>query len=227
MDSPAKDALQKAVAQSSFGAVKPGEEPQAAALWAALGGIRGLVESLLPGIGFLLVYTLTFDLLWSLSAPAVLAVGFIVARIISKTPVMTAVAGLIGILASAAVALLSGRAEDNFVLGFIVNGVWIAGILMSLVIRRPLVGVMSGILVGDSDWRADVATRRVANAATWMWLGVFSGRLLVQLPLYFAGSVQALALAKLVMGIPLYAAALWVTWLLMRAVYRGRDLASQ
>jgi hypothetical protein len=227
MDPSTKDAVQRAVARSSFAAVKPGEEPHAAALWAALGGIRGLVESLLPGIGFLVVYTLTFDLLWALSAPTVLAVGFIVARIISKTPVMTAIAGLIGILASAAVALLSGRAEDNFVLGFIVNGIWIVGILISLVIRRPLVGVMSGVLVGDSEWRADVATRRVATAATWMWLGVFSGRLLVQLPLYFAGSVQALALAKLAMGIPLYAAALWLTWLLMRAVYRGRDLASQ
>jgi len=29
------------------------------------------------------------------------------------------------------------------------------------------------------------------------------------------------------MGIPLYAAALWLTWLLMRAVYRGRETASE
>jgi hypothetical protein len=227
MDPSPQQQWQKAIANSPFAAVKPGEEPQAAVLWAALGGARGLVESLLPGIGFLVVYTLTRDLLWSLSAPATLAIGFILVRIVTRSPVVTAVAGLIGILASAAVALLSGRAEDNFLLGFIVNGIWIVGILISLVIRKPLVGVMAGILVGDSDWRGDVATRRVATAATWLWLGVFSTRLAVQVPLYFAGSVQALAVAKLVLGIPLYAAALWLTWLLMRAVYRGRDLVSQ
>jgi hypothetical protein len=35
--------------------------------------------------------------------------------------------------------------------------------------------------------------------------------------------VSTLAITKLMMGIPLYAAVLWLTWLLMRAVYRGRD----
>lgn len=223
MDASTNDALRSAVTQSAFGAVVPGEEPHADALWRALGGARGLVEALLPGIGFLVVYTWTQDLVWALAAPTAFAVGFILARVISKTPVMSAVAGLIGILASAMVALLSGRAEDNFLLGFVVNGIWIAAIVISLLIRRPLVGVVAALLTGDTNWRADIATRRVATAATWLWLGVFSARLAVQLPLYFAGAVSQLALAKLVMGIPLYAAALWITWLLMRAVYRGKE----
>jgi len=81
--------------------------------------------------------------------------------------------------------------------------------------------------VGDESWRSDPATRLVATSATWLWVGVFSARLTVQLPLYFAGQVSALALAKLLMGIPLYAAALWFTWLLMRAVYRGREQKAQ
>jgi hypothetical protein len=63
--------------------------------------------------------------------------------------------------------------------------------------------------------------------ATVLWIALFVGRLAVQLPLYFAGSVGALGVAKLVMGIPLYAAALWITWLLFRAVYQGKIQQSQ
>lgn len=223
MEAPESDRVAKALGDSALGRVKPGETPTAEALWAAVGKTRGVIEALLPGVGFLVVYTVTQNLVWSVSAPLVVAVGFILARFLQKSPVMPAVAGVVGIGASAGVALWSGRAEDNFILGFVVNGLWVLGLLVSLALRRPLVGVFAGILVGDDQWRTDPATRLVATSATWLWVGVFSARLAVQLPLYFAGEVSALALAKLLMGIPLYAAALWFTWLLMRAVYRGRE----
>ncbi len=227
MATPESDRVTQALSESGFAGVKPGETPTGEALWAAVGRTRGVVEALLPGIGFLVVYTLTQNLLWAVSAPVLVAVAFILVRVLQKSPVMPAVAGLVGIGASAGVALWSGRAEDNFLLGFVVNGLWVLGLLISLALRRPLVGVVAGVLVGDESWRSDVATRRVATSATWLWVVVFSARLGVQLPLYFAGQVSALALAKLVMGVPLYAAALWFTWLLMRAAYRGRDAKAQ
>jgi len=211
-----------AVSASAFAAVPPGETPKPEALWAAVGKTRGVVEALLPGIGFLVVYTLTGDVVWSVSAPVAVAVLFILARLVQRSPVMPAAAGLVGIAASAGVALFSGRAEDNFILGFVTNGVWVVGLLVSLIVRKPLVGVIAGVLVSDTQWHQTPATKRIAAITTWMWVGVFSLRLIVQLPLYFAGSVATLALAKLVMGIPLYAIALWFTWLLMRAAYRGQ-----
>ena len=56
---------------------------------------------------------------------------------------------------------------------------------------------------------------------------MFAARLAVQMPLYFAEQPQLLGTAKLVMGLPLYAATLWVTWLLVRAVYaRGAAATS-
>jgi hypothetical protein len=48
-------------------------------------------------------------------------------------------------------------------------------------------------------------------------------RLAVELPLYFADAIQALGALKLVLGVPLYAATLWVTWLLVRTVYARPD----
>lgn len=217
------DRLANALGDSAFGSVRPGETPTAQALWKAVGQTRGVVEALIPGIGFLSVYTLTQNLVWSVAAPVGLAALFILARMVQRSPVMPAFAGLVGVGASAGVALFSGRPEDNFLLGFVVNSLWVVGLVVSLILRRPLVGIVAGVLTSDATWREDSATRRVATSATWLWVGVFGGRLAVQLPLYFAGDVQAVAVAKLVMGIPLYAGALWFTWLLMRVVYRGRE----
>lgn len=217
----------EAVSKSAFAAVKPGEKPEPGALWAAVGKTRGVVEAVVPGVGFLVVYTITGDVVWSVSAPVVVAVLFILARLLQRSPTMPAVAGLVGIAASAGVALFSGRAEDNFLLGLVVNAVWVVGLLVSVVLRRPLVGVIAGVLSGDSVWSGSVATQRIALLTTWMWIGVFSLRLVVQVPLFLAGEVATLAITKLVMGVPLYAIALWFTWLLLRAAYQGRDTAAQ
>ena len=60
---------------------------------------------------------------------------------------------------------------------------------------------------------------KVAVIATVLWCGLFGLRLAVELPLYFAGNTQSLATLKLILGVPLYAALLWVTWLLVRTAY--------
>ncbi|MFT6973970.1 MAG: hypothetical protein ACJAV4_001211 [Pontimonas sp.] len=220
------DAARKAAEGSKFGLVSPGEAPSGAALWSAVGKSRGLVESLAPGVGFLAVYTVTADVFVSVAAPVVMAVLFIAARLVMRSPVVPAIAGLVGITASALVALSSGRAEDNFILGFWVNAVWIAALVVSVVVKRPLVGWIAAVLRGNSGWREDAAIRRIGLVATWMWAGIFGARLAVQLPLYAAGEVGALAIAKLVLGIPLYAAGLWFTWLFFRSViHRERDQA--
>ncbi|HEV8012906.1 MAG TPA: DUF3159 domain-containing protein [Pontimonas sp.] len=216
-----------ALGGAGFGAIKPGETPTVEALWQAVGRTRGLVESLAPGLGFLITYTLTGELVLSVGAPVLLAVVFILVRLIQRTPVMPAVAGLIGIAASAGVALWSGRAEDNFILGFVVNGLWLGVLLVSLLVRRPVLGYLAGALAGDPQWRSQPGTRRIATVATWLWAGLFGLRLLVQVPLYLSASIGALAGAKLIMGVPLYAAWLWVTWLLYRAIYGSRATSAQ
>ncbi len=55
-----------------------------------------------------------------------------------------------------------------------------------------------------------------ATWATWLWVAMFGLRLAVQVPLYLGASVGWLGTARLVMGVPLWALTLWVTWLLVR-----------
>ncbi|KQP55587.1 DUF3159 domain-containing protein [Agreia sp. Leaf283] len=215
-----------AARRAGIGQVTPGETPTAASLLRAIGGVRGLIESLLPGLAFLVIYTITGDLTPSVVAPVIVAVVFIVVRAITRSPVMPAVTGLLGVAVSAALALFTGRAEDNFLPGLIINAVSLVVLLVSIIARWPLIGVIVGLLTGDTTgWRSDRAKFRVVLVATWCWVGLFALRLGVEGPLYLAGNAAALGSVKLILGVPLYAAMLWVTWLLVRTAF-GHSKAS-
>ncbi len=214
------DGVNAAARRSGIASVTPGETPSGRALLAAMGGVRGLVESILPGLAFLVVFTITGQLLPSVLVPLGISVIFVIARLIARQPFTSALAGVVGIGLSAGLALITGRAADNFVLGFIINGVFLVGLLVSIAVRWPFVGIVVSIATSEgAQWRADRAKFRVAVIATALWSGLFALRLAVELPLWFAGQAGALAALKLVLGVPVYAALLWVTWLLVRTVY--------
>ncbi|CAN5391735.1 DUF3159 domain-containing protein [soil metagenome] len=214
------DAFAAAAKRSGIGQVTPGETPTAHSLLRAMGGVRGLVESILPGLAFLVIYTLTRNLTPSVVAPVAVALVFILVRAVSRSAVMPAIVGLLGVAISAALALFTGRAEDNFLPGLVINAVSVAVLLGSIVARWPLIGLIVGVLTGDATgWKHDPAKFRVVLIATWCWVGLFGLRLGVELPLYLTGNAEALASMKLLLGVPLYAGMLWVTWLLVRAAF--------
>ncbi|MHB1172971.1 MAG: DUF3159 domain-containing protein [Lacisediminihabitans sp.] len=214
-----------AMRKTGIGQVAPGEVPTAKSLLTAIGGIRGLVESILPGFGFLVVYSITKDLLLSVLIPVAASAVFVVLRLLSRTPVAQASAGVVGIAVSAVLAIVTGKPQDNFLPGIIINVVSLGVLLLSLLVRWPLIGIVIGFLTNEgTDWRRDKAKNRVLSFTTWLWAGLFALRLVVEYPLYAAGQTEWLAGTKLLLGVPLYAGLLWVTWLLVRAVY-GRAQA--
>ena len=219
-----QETFAEAVRRSAFGHVTPGQTPTAADLLKAMGGVRGIAESLVPGLAFLVIYAITRDVLPSVLIPFGLAVVLVLVRIVMRQPWRPAVMGVVLLGVSAGLALLTGRAEDNFLLGFIINAVFLLALTVSLVARRPLVGVIASLLTGEGpSWRDDQARLRVSVIATLLWCGLFALRLAVELPLYFLGNTAGLATAKLVLGIPFYAAVLWATWLLMRTAWSKTD----
>ena len=73
-------------------------------------------------------------------------------------------------------------------------------------------------------WRKDRRKRRVYFWLTMAWAGLFFLRLAVELPFYLANDVTTLGTLKLVMGLPLFAPLVAVTWLAVRALYpRTKD----
>jgi len=209
-----------AARRAGFGAAADGDPISGHVLLASMGGIRGLIEAVLPGLLFLIVYTLTRDLIPALVAPVVIGLVFVGFRLRAKQTLTQAITGLVGIGLSAVLALLTGRAEDFYLPGFWTNGVYGTVLLVSALIGWPLLGLAVGFLMGDGvAWRENRSKRRVLTILTLGWAGLFALRLAVQLPLYYSGNVEALGALKLLMGLPLYAPLLVVSWLMVRSIY--------
>lgn len=189
-------------------------------VWAAMGGWRGVLESVLPGLAFVVLFTTTSDLVLSLAISVGAAAIFTIVRLAQRSPVSAALGGLIATAAAAALALWTGRGQDNFVPGLITNAAYGTAFLVSALVGWSLIGLAVGFLMNEGTrWRTDARKRRVFFWLAIAWAALFYLRLAVQLPFYFAGDVTTLGTLKLVMGLPLFAPLLAVTWLAVRAVY--------
>ena len=196
-------------------------------VWSAMGGWRGILESVLPGLVFLVTWTATYDpesrsgnLLLSLSLSVGLAAVFTAIRLIQRQSASAAIGGLVAAAAAAGLSLWTGRGEDSFIPGFLTNTIYGTAFLVSALVGWPLIGLAVGFLMGEGTaWRADRRKRRVFFWLSLAWASLFALRLIVQVPLYFAGDVAALGTLKLVMGLPLFAPLVAVTWLAVRALY--------
>lgn len=195
-------------------------------VWRAMGGWRGVAESVLPSLTFVVVFTVTQDLVLSLALSVGLAVVFTGIRLAMRSPASAAFGGLIATGAAALLALWTGRAQDNFIWGFITNGVYGTALLVSALVGWSLIGLAAGFLLGQgTSWRQDPRARRVYFWLAIAWAALFAARLAVQLPLYFAGDVTALGTLKLIMGLPLFAPLVAVTWLAVRALQSPKPVA--
>lgn len=186
----------------------------------SLGGWVGIVESILPSTAFLIVYITTKSLWLAVAISGVLGLIGLVRQIVLRKPISQAVAGLVGIGFSSYLALRpEGQGADYYVPGLWTNAIYLAVILVSVLVRWPIVGVIVGLLLGrGTEWRKNRAEMSRFYGATFVWIGLFGLRLLVKVPLYLSGNIEALGIAHILMSLPLYALALWFNWLLIRRI---------
>jgi hypothetical protein len=182
-----------------------------------IGGVRGLIESLLPGLVFLVIFTLWQQLNTALIASVAVALVFTVVRLVRRGTLTQALTGLAGVAICAIFSRVTGEAKDYYVPGFYTNLAYGAALVVSILVRWPLMGVVFGFIRSENtQWRESRIRARQYAWATWIVAAVFAARLLVQFPLYLADNVPALGAARLAMGVPLYAAALWAAWMISR-----------
>ncbi|MEA5454278.1 DUF3159 domain-containing protein [Sinomonas sp. JGH33] len=185
------------------------------------GGIRGIVESVLPALVFLVVFTVLNDLVLSAVLSVAVAAVFVVVRLVGRSTLTQAFAGIVGIGVSAALALFTGKAENFYVTGFITNAAYILALAVSIAVRWPLVGVLFGFLRNEGvRWRESAGRSRQYRIGTWIMLAVLALRLVVEVPLYLMGGAGLVALGamRLILGVPLYALGLWLAWLVTRPI---------
>lgn len=170
----------------------------------AIGGVRGVIDSGAPAVLFVIVAAVS-TLRAAVFSALALAVVLAVVRLARREPLRYALSGSIGVGISAYVALRMGKAEGFFLPGIAVNAVYGSVFLGSVLIRRPLVGVIVRAL-GRPEPQG-----RVAVATTLLWAGVFASRAAVQGALYLAGQPGWLAAVRIGMGWPLTFLALAAT----------------
>lgn len=197
-------------------------------LQAATGGVRGMIESVLPVAVFSLVYAITRELWPSVIASVGVALLAVLARLVVRQPVSPAVSGLLGVALGAAIALYTGRAVNFFALSIVKNSVLLVLYVGSSLARWPFVGVILGFVVGEgTHWRQVPARRRVYHIATWIWAAMCVIRLAFQIPLYLQNQAPELGAASVPLGLPLYGLVLLLTWLVVRRVPVARPPDAQ
>jgi hypothetical protein len=184
-----------------------------------MGGKLGITETILPSVLFGTSFALTGQAIIAVSLAGGTSALFILYRLITRKSASSALIGAIAVGFAAWLALREGgEAVDYFVPGFITNAVYGSVLLISILVRWPIIGVLVEILRGNAtSWRKDRKNLTIYSLVTAMWVGFFSLRLAVQVPLYLAGSAELLATARVAMGPPLYALVILVTWLILRA----------
>ncbi len=190
----------------------------------AIGGWRGLVESAAPGVVFVAAFPIWGGWVIPVAASVAVVVAMVVLRLVQGTALTQALSGVVGVGIGAIWAWRSGNAGGYFVPGLWANAGYLAGVLLSMAVRWPVAGIAVGLVHGTgAQWRTEPGGMKRAQIATGVLALAFALRLAVQVPLYLADQVAALGTAKLVMGLPLFALALWVMWLVVRNVGRRQE----
>jgi hypothetical protein len=184
----------------------------------ALGGKKGLIDSGLPSLVFLIVFNLSGKNITSAIYAAIgLSIVLTFIRIVKRETVQHAFSGLIGVGVCAFIARRSGNAADFYLPGLWINAGYALLYALTNLFKWPLLGVLLGPILGENLlWRKDPARLKAYTKAGWLWVGMFAARLIVQYPLYQSGNVNLLGTARLLMGYPLFILTAWGTWLILR-----------
>lgn len=183
----------------------------------ALGGWAGVIDSGLPFLVFTIVYLAT-DRNLQVAIYAALGTAAILAllRLARKQSLRQVLAGLLGIAIAAFIARRTGNADNFFLPGILTNAAYTAACLVSILVKRPLLGYVLETMRGnDMSWVKDKKQHKLFSTITWLWTLMFGIRVAIMLPLYFLGQTAALGTSKILLGYPLFALVIFLTYRLL------------
>lgn len=196
-------------------------ERSTATVLGQLGGVSGLISSMIPVIVFVVVNA-AFGVTAAIVAASCTAALVAVVRLLRRDGLAPAVSGFLGVAICAFIAHRVGDAKGYFLLGIWTSLVYAGVLLASILVRWPLIGVAWNYVNGaGTQWRSNRRTLIAYDIATAFWALVFAGRYLAQSSLYDSGDTGWLAVARIGMGWPLTALAVVVTVLLVRRASRA------
>lgn len=180
----------------------------------AFGGKKGMLDTGLPGIVFVVAFLISGDnmeiAVWSAIGVAAI---LLILRLVRRDKVQNAIAGFVGVGIAAFVAAKTGEPANYYLTSLLLTVVYGVAFGISLLVRWPLLGAGLGFVFGEGTaWRKDPPRRRAYTLSTFLWFLMFAVRLAILVPLWLEGWLVALGIGRLVLGYPLYALVIWLSW---------------
>jgi hypothetical protein len=184
----------------------------------ALGGKKGLIDSGLPAVVFLVVFNFNQNLQTAIWASLGLAIFLAIWRLARRDTIQHSISGVIGVLICAYFANRSGNASDFYIPKLLTNLGYGTVYLIANLVGWPILGLVLGPLLGENfTWRNNPRRKKMYIKASWLWVALFFSRIAVQYPIYKSGNVNLLGTVNLAMGYPLFFAAAYGSWLIIKS----------
>ena len=183
----------------------------------ALGGKKGLIDSGLPAVIFLVTFNVRINLREAIVAALSLSICLAIFRLAKKDTIQHSISGILGVLICAYFANRSGNASDFYIPKLLTNLAYGSAYLLANLVGWPLLGIVLGPLLGENfEWRKNPERKKVYTRASWIWVAMFFSRIAVQYPIYRSGNVNLLGTVNLAMGYPLFFATAYGSWLVIK-----------
>jgi len=156
-----------------------------------LGGPWGAIESMAPTVLFVLAYFAS-DNSVAVAVSVAIGVAIVLAaiKVSRREKPVRVLTGLLGV----AIAALFAAYQDNplgfFEIRVLANILSALAFAVSILVRRPLMGVIIGPLMGTGmRWRQDPDLLRAYSRVTWLWAILSLVRAAIQVPLIQANQL--------------------------------------
>jgi len=183
----------------------------------AFGGKKGLIDSGIPAVIFLVVFNIVDALRPALISAIAVSALLTLIRLARRETVQHAMSGFIGVLICAWFANRTGNASDLYIPKLLTNLGYGTVYLIGNLVGWPIMGLVLGPILGENlKWRNHPKRKRAYTLASWLWVAMFFTRIAVQYPIYRTGNVNLLGTVNLAMGYPLFIATAYGTWQIIK-----------
>lgn len=196
---------------------EPDEAATRAAFLEAFGGVRGMVETTVPGLVFVLIYTVNRDIRTSAVAALAVSVALAVARLVQRGTVKHAFGGVFGVAFGAVFAMMSGDAKNFYLPGMLYTLGLGIGYVVSSLAGFPLLGLLLGPVFRENlSWRTrNPGRKRAYVRASYVWGAILLTKSAITFPIYFWGDATQLGWLRVALGIPPFLLAVYLTWIIL------------
>ncbi|MEV5178185.1 DUF3159 domain-containing protein [Streptomyces werraensis] len=188
-----------------------------AALFEAFGGVRGMVETVLPGLLFVSIYTVNKNLHMSALAALGVALVMVVVRLARRDTVKHAFSGVFGVGFGVVFAMMTGNAKDFYLPGMLYTLGLAVAYIGTAMAGVPLIGLMLGPVFKENlSWRTRNPGRKKAyTKASWAWGLILLAKCAILFPLYWWADTTQLGWVLVALKIPPFLLAVYLTWVFL------------